>query len=171
MAVFRDDPDDYQQLDFTLMQNGATTLYYRTEILAEDVKWLIAHNYQVNNFDCSLWQNEEHMYSSFAETLRFPHYFGRNLAALEDCLSDLNVSEKGGLVLVFQRYDVFTMKVPEVAWNILDIIEMKSRHYLLFGQRLLSLVQSNDAQIKFSSLGSQHANWNQREWLNVNRGL
>lgn len=171
MAVFRDDSDDYQQLDFALMQNGATTLYYRTEILAKDVKWLIAHNYQVDNFDCAGWQNEEDMYSSFAETLEFPDYFGRNLAALNDCLSDLNISEEGGRVLVFHRYDIFTARISEVAWNILDIIEIRSRLYLLFGQRLLSLVQSDDAQIKFNSLGAQHANWNQREWLNVNRGL
>ncbi len=124
MAVFRDDSDDYQQLDFALMQNGATTLYYRTEILAEDVKWLIAHNYQVDNFDCARWQDEEDMYSSFAETLEFPDYFGRNLAALDDCLSDLNVSGESGRALVFHRYDIFTARMPEVAWNILDIIEM-----------------------------------------------
>ncbi|HEX8286880.1 MAG TPA: barstar family protein [Pyrinomonadaceae bacterium] len=97
MAVFRDDSDDHQQLDFALMQNGATTLYYRTEILAEDIKWLIAHNYQVDNFDCAKWQNEEDMYSSFAETLDFPDYFGGNLAALDDCLSDLNVSKEAVL--------------------------------------------------------------------------
>ncbi len=171
MAIFRDNTDDLQRLDFALMQNGATTLYYRTEFLAEDVRWLTAQNYQVDNFDCATWQNEEDMYSAFATTLEFPDYFGRNLAALDDCLSDLNVSEDGGRVLVFHRYDTFAVKMPEVAWNILDSIETESRRFLMFGQRLLTLVQSNDPQIKFNNLGTLHANWNQREWLNASRGL
>jgi RNAse (barnase) inhibitor barstar len=171
MAAFRDDTDDFQQLDYALLQNGSINLYYRAEFLAEDVEWLAAHNYQIDNLDCTAWQNEEDMYSAFATTLAFPDYFGRNLAALDDCLRDIEVPEKSGRVLVFHRYDAFAAKMPEVAWHVLDILEVNSRTYLLFGRRLLTLLQSNEPEIQFKSVGACPVSWNGREWLNKNRGL
>lgn len=171
MTAFRNNTDDFQRLDFELLKNGATTLYYRHAFLSEDIEWLTAHNYRIDSFDCTTWKTDEDMYAAFAMTLDFPDYFGRNLAALEDCLCDLNISEDGGRALVFHRYDAFESEMPEIAWSILDIIEIQSRLYLLFGKRLLALVQSDNPKIKFNGLGAQHANWNRREWLNTNRGL
>ncbi|HLM62072.1 MAG TPA: barstar family protein [Pyrinomonadaceae bacterium] len=171
MAAFRDDPDDFQQLDYALLQNGSINLYYRPKLLAEDVEWLATHNYQIDNFDCTAWQTEEDMYSAFATTLDFPDYFGRNLAALNDCLRDIEVPKEGGRVLVFNCYDAFAAKMPEVAWHVLDILETNSRTYLLFGRRLLTLLQSNDPEIQFKSVGACPVSWNNREWLKKNRGL
>lgn len=171
MTAFKDDTDDFQRLDFELLKNGATTLYYRPAFLSENIEWLMAHNYRIDSFDCTTWITVEDMYTAFAVTLEFPDYFGRNLDALNDCLCDLNISEDGGRALVFHRYDAFESKMTEIAWKILDIIETRSRNYLLFGKRLLALVQSDNPQIKFNGLGAQHADWNRCEWLNTNRGL
>lgn len=171
MTAFRSDSDDYQRLDYSLLQNGSVTLYYRIEFLAEDTKQLISLGYRLENFDCAVWQTEDDMYSAFADILNFPDYFGRNLNALNDCLCDLNISEEGGIALVFHCYDSFAAKMPKVAWHILDIIEIQSRHYLLFGERLLALVQSDNPQIRFDSLGARSADWNRREWLNASRDL
>jgi RNAse (barnase) inhibitor barstar len=171
MAIFRDGSNDYQRLDYALLQNGSVSLYFRPAVLDEDVEQLKTYGYRIDTFDCAAWQNEEDMFTAFAATLDFPDYFGRNLDALNDCLCDINVPEESGRVLVFHRYDAFAAKMSEVAWIVLDIIESNSRLYLLFGKRLLTLVQSDDPQIQFNGLGAQHANWNRREWLNANRDL
>jgi RNAse (barnase) inhibitor barstar len=171
MVAFRDGTDDFQQLDYALLQNGSISLYFRTEVLTEDVNWLAARGYRIDNFDCTTWHTEDDMYSAFAATLDFPDYFGRNLAALNDCLCEIEVPETSGRVLVFRRYDAFAAKMPEVAWHVLDILESNSRTYLLFGRRLLTLLQSDDPEIQFESVGARPVSWNGREWLNKNRGL
>jgi hypothetical protein len=42
---------------------------------------------------------------------------------------------------------------------------------MLFGKRLIILVQSDDPLIVFDGLGGVRATWNSREWLNKNRGV
>ncbi len=49
-------------------------------------------------------------------------------------------------------------------------IESHSRDYLLFGDRLLALAQSDDATIEFAPIGARSAKWNREECLNANRG-
>lgn len=96
MAVFRDGSDDYQRLDYALLQNGSVSLYFRPAVLAEDVEHLKTYGYRIDTFDCAAWQNEEDMFTAFATTLNFPDYFGRNLDALNDCLCDIDVPEESG---------------------------------------------------------------------------
>ncbi len=71
-----------------------------------------------------------------------------NRIAMNDCLCDLNLPENSGGALVFYCYYVFESIMSEIAWNILDIIEIQLRRYLLLWKRLLALVQSNIPQIK-----------------------
>jgi hypothetical protein len=170
MAIFRNESEDFQRLDWTLLQNGAINLYLRTELLAEDAEWLKAHNYLVDSFYCSAWGSEEDMHEALASGLEFPDYYGRNLDALNDCISDLEIPEESGRVLIFHRYDAFAAAFPRAAWVILDIIESKSRFLLLFG-RLFALVQSADPRISFEPVGARPVMWNRREWLNKSRGL
>src|SRR5687767_9078982 len=111
MSVFRDDPEEWQRLDLSLLKNGSVHLYYRPSVLEEDVEWLRAHGYRLDSFDCSKWGTEEVMHEEFANRLEFPDYYGKNLDALNDCLSEVFVPESGGRVLVFHRYDAFTANV------------------------------------------------------------
>jgi RNAse (barnase) inhibitor barstar len=171
MVTFSHESKDYQRLDWTLLQNGAVTLYLRPEILNEDLEWLRVHQYRIDTFKCSAWNSEKEMHQALASGLDFPGYYGCNLNALNDCLSDIEIPEESGRVLVFQRYDAFAAKVPDVAWAVLDIAEVNSRRFLLFGQRLLVLVQSDDPRISFEPVGGRSATWNLREWLNKSRGL
>src|SRR5258705_9217266 len=171
MVTFSHESEDFQRLDWTLLQNGAVTLYLRTEFLNEDLEWLRVHHYRVDAFDCSAWNSEQEMHQALASGLDFPDYYGRNLDALNDCLCDIGIPEESGRVLVFERYDAFAAKVPRVAWAVLDIVEINSRRLLLFGRRLLALVQSDDPRISFEPIGARSAMWNRREWLNKIRGL
>ncbi len=171
MSTFNDNAEEFQRLDYAILQNGAISMYYRAEILISDVEWLSNHGYQIDNFDCSRWYSEKEMHSKLASQLNFPGYYGRNLDALNDCLSDIEISTEGGRVLVFKRYDVFASQYPRVAWIILDLIENNSRRALLFGKRFFALIQSDDPKILFEPVGAYPIMWNPKEWSNKSRGI
>jgi hypothetical protein len=87
MAVFRN--EDMQNLDWALLQNSPVTLYYCQEILETNLAWLREHDYHVDQFDCSHWQTEKNLHEALAAQFAFPAYYGCNLDALNDCLSDI----------------------------------------------------------------------------------
>jgi len=171
MAIFRNEPEEFQRLDWMLLQNGAVTLYFRTQVLVEDVEWLKRHDYRVDSFECSIWVGESEMHEALSCRLEFPGYYGHNLDALNDCIGDTGISEEGGRALVFNRYDSFAASFPDVAWSVLDIMEINSRRLLLFGRRLIVLVQSDDPEISFAPVGGRPIIWNTRELLNTSRNL
>ena len=154
-----------------LLQNGAVGLYFRRQVLAEDIEWLKEHDYRVDTFECSVWLSESEMHEALSCGLQFPDYYGRNLAALNDGISDIEVPEEGGRVLVFNRYDSFAARVPHVAWSVLDLMEFRSRQFLLFGRRSMILVQSDDPEISLELGGGCSVMWDPREWLRSSRGL
>jgi hypothetical protein len=170
MAVFHI-PADSERLDWRLLQNGPVTLYHRLEILAEDIAWLRQHGYEVHQFHCADWPSEDAFHADVSQKLSFPDYYGRNLHALNDCMSDLPVPDAGGTVLQFNRFDLFVAGFPEFAWNILDIAAHNSWWFLMQGSRLITLLQSDDPRLKFERVGGHSVLWNTREWLDKSRGV
>ncbi|MDB6121068.1 MAG: barnase inhibitor [Pedosphaera sp.] len=169
MAFFTE--NDFERLDWRLLQNGSITLYWRTEFLEEDLQWLKGRGYRIDAFDCAKWEDETQLHRAFAESLQFPEYYGHNLDALNDCLSDLEIPESSGRVLIFQRFDMVASKMPYVAGAVLNILAGNARGFLLFGRRLIILIQSDDPKISFGPVGAQPVLWNSREWLNKDRSL
>lgn len=86
MAAFSDDPETLERLDWRLLQNGPVTVYWRPEYMREDVAWLKTHGYIVHQFDVAGWNDLARMHGEFQSKLAFPDYYGKNLAALNDCL-------------------------------------------------------------------------------------
>lgn len=170
MAAFSDDPETFQRIDWRLLQNGSVSLHYRPEVLAENAEWLAAHGYRLDEFDCTRWDSAEAMISELRENLNLECY-SLNLDALNDGLSEIEVPEESGRVIILRRYDSFAAKFPREAWVLLDIIESNARLLLLFGRRLITLLQSDDPGIEFEPVGGRPVMWNPREWLNASRGL
>ena len=109
-----------------------------------------------------------------SEKLSFPSYFGKNLNALDEVMSDLDVPAAGGLALVFLRYDEFAHGAGAahgLAEVVLNIASRTSYEFLLTGRRFVTLVQSDDPHLSFPKLGGRAPSWNWREWLNKDRGL
>ncbi len=171
MAVFGRKTGDLQKLDWQLLQNSPIILYYQASILSEDFAWFKAHGYWIDHFDCSTWNSELLLHQTLAKELNFPKWYGGNLDALNDCLSDIEIPKESGRVLVFDRYDVLASKRPQAAWQVLDIIAHKARYHLLFGRRLLALVQSDDSKIFFAEVGACPVSWNRKERARNHRGL
>jgi RNAse (barnase) inhibitor barstar len=171
VATFSLDGSDFQRVDWMLLQNGPVSLYFHHDALDSDVTWLRDHGYQVAEFDCRAWADEQAMHEAFAAKLAFPDYYGMNLDALNDCIADVDVPVDGGLVLVLERVDSFASHHRKVTQAVLDILAENARRFLLFGRRLFVLARSDDPRISFSPVGATAVSWNPKEWLDKNRGV
>ena len=179
MTTFTSDEADDQRRDWIILRDGGVALYWRPEVLKKDVDWLEEHGYSIVEFDAAKWNSEEQMHDSLRSALSFPYYYGKNLDALDECMwDDFVVPDSGGAVLVFHHYDQFA-KIGErrgsdqrnLAQVVLNILARAIRYHMLFGRRLLILVQSDDPNVRFDDLAGVSAGWNPREWLNKNRGV
>lgn len=158
-------------LDRQLLQNGPIILYFQQRILEETIEWFRQQNYEVVSFDCRQWTSREDFFSDVSQRLNFPAYFGRNLDAFNDCLSEIALPEKRGTILMFLRFETFAARHHQFAWDVLDIIATNAYRFLLDAYRLITLVQSDDPKLSFQPVGAHPVSWNPREWLNKNRGV
>jgi RNAse (barnase) inhibitor barstar len=165
MGVFRKDTDDTDKLDWYILQSTWTSLYWRKEILQEDLRWFESEKYVIVEFDCSTWMNDKIMHAQLKDKLNFPDYYGENFNALHDCLSDLNIIKKG-LVIVFKHLDSIKKTTAQA---ILDIVATEARWHLLFGDRLITLAQVDNPDYELELVGGVTPQWNGQEWLNSRR--
>jgi hypothetical protein len=170
-AAFGDLPEDRERLDWQLFQNGGVILYHKHQVLVEDAAWLNRAGYQLRELDAYGWANAAAFHEDVRRVFAFPKHYTNNLASLIDALAELEIAPGGAIAVQMRRYDRFVKVDPHLAWSVLDALETTSRRLLLTGRRLLSLVQSDDARIKFERVGAMPVNWNPREWLDSDRGL
>jgi hypothetical protein len=110
-----------------------------------------------------------------AAAFHFPDYYGRNLDALNDCMRDVVSQDYGwasnttGLALVLTGFDAFAAHCSREAQIVLDNMADHSRRAVVFGRRLMCLVQSNDPHIRFAPVGATPVMWNDAEWLDSKR--
>lgn len=137
--------------------NSAVTLYQRP---VDDIcDWLTEHGYQLVRLAAG-WDTQADFHHDIKVALDFPDYYGANLDAFNDCMRDVATYDYGasrdatGTVLVFTGYDAFARREPHAAQAILDIIAGTARFAMLFGHRMLCLVQSNDPNIGFDPVGA-----------------
>lgn len=169
MANFRNTPEDWNRLDYRLLQNGACHLYSAPIVLDEDVEWLERHGYEIARFDCTEWTDESAMHRDFAKSLAFPDSYGHNLDAFNDCLHDAIEYESSYLALRLEHFDSFARTHTREAHSLLDIIETVSRRGLLWGARLVALLQSDDAKLSLPPVGASAVMWNPREFVRSSR--
>ncbi|WP_133909462.1 barstar family protein [Actinophytocola oryzae] len=171
MPSFDLDTDLSEDRAFRLVTNGHVSLYWRHEVLDDTTTWLADHAYQLVRLDAAVWSTEADFHRHIRVALHFPDYYGDNLDAFNDCMRDVATYTYGadrnatGTVLVFTGYDAFTRHETHAAQVILDIIADQSRQAMLFGHRLMCLVQSNDPDIHFEPVGATPVDWNPAEQL------
>jgi len=175
VASWNVDAETSRAVDYLLVQNSFVTMFHGLTLLESTVAWLRAHGYDVIEFDSHTWEIDANMYDDVATRLDFPNHFGRNVSALNDCLSDVACHEYGcrpdatGLVLVMRGFDTFAAADPGTAQALLDIVADQARRAILVGHRLMCLLQSNDPQLRFADVGGTPVVWNSPEWLNAVR--
>jgi len=156
-------PDDQRRLDWLILRDGPLVLYFERSKLDEACAWFLHHSYQLAVFNCASWQSDDDFHDAISQTLKFPNYYGRNLDSLSECMRfDLDIPQESGLLLVFHHFDIFKKRFPKTSYHLLDILAEASRQYLLYGQRLITFIQSDDLTIIFEPVGAchvLHARW------------
>ena len=171
MAPFTHDESGWSRLDYTLMRDGGVVLYHSDSVLDEDVAWLRSERYVIHEFHGRRWRGEGDFHADVAKTLEFPAYYGRNLDAFNDCMGDVEVPVEGGMAILIRNVDAVDIRAGQFLPVILDILAGTTRTNLLFGRRLLTLLQSRNPAIEFPAVGAVPVMWNPREWLDSKRGL
>ena len=156
------------QKDIEILKDGPIRKYFKNRVLDEDLSWFNNNNFEIIEMNCRNWNNKN-AHKKLKDALNFPDYYGENLNAFADCLTDIYNNRYRGLVLVFRRYDDFVEESRVFAEGILDAIAKESRVGLVLGRKLIVLIQSNDPYLDFPELGGTSPSWNETEWLNENR--
>jgi RNAse (barnase) inhibitor barstar len=165
MATFNDIEEVFHRLDWSILQNGWISLYWKKSILAKDLEWFEKENYKIVDFDCKLWTDIAEMHGQLKQKLNFPDYYGKNFDALNDCLSDIEINGTGQIV-VFNHLDSIDIKTIQI---LLDVFADNSRKHILFGERLIVLAQVDSPDFKIDPVGSTTVSWNKQEWLDSKR--
>jgi RNAse (barnase) inhibitor barstar len=162
MAHFPDDINFlHGRLDWAVLQNGWSSLYCREDILEKDLLWFRDANFSVIEMDCLGWTNMDVIHASLRTALDFPDYYGNNWDALNDCLSDVAILEEG-LVVVLRHFDQVK---SEWGLHIADIFANNSRRHLLFGRKLILLMQVSSRKFELPKVGGCPVVWNAREFF------
>lgn len=167
MAVFKF-PDDQRRLGWLILRDGPFVLFFDRSKLDEACAWFLRHSYQVVAFNCTNWQSDDDFHNDISASLKFPNYYGHNLDALSECMRfDLDIPQESGLLLVFYHFDVFKKRFPKISYVLLDTLTESSRQYLLYGQRLITFIQSDNQNIVFEPVGACHimrAHWEAKHY-------
>lgn len=154
--------------DKEILGDGPICMYHDNEVLNEDFAWFSGNNFEVFNMNCQTW-TKNNFHEKIKEALFFPDYYGENLNAFDDCLNDMFDTKYRGLVLIFRNFDNLVELHRPSSEGILDSITRTSRTWLIEGQRLICLLQSNDPDLHFPELGGLTPTWNGAEWFDANR--
>jgi RNAse (barnase) inhibitor barstar len=168
MAFFKNDNNRHQRLDWNILQNGWINLYWREELLTKDIQWFQQENFKVVEIDCVRWTTKEHIHEDLKQHLDFPDYYGKNLDAFNDCLYSIDIDDTTGFVVALRN---FQHVEKSYGYQLLDILACNSRGHILFGKKLITLVQVDDPHYEVNPVGAMPVLWNPAEWLNSSRVL
>lgn len=69
-----------------------------------------------------------------ARALKFPEWFGKNWAALNDCLTDLSWLDGNGWVIIFENAKALAERKPQVFQNAVEVFQSASNHWRRAGK-------------------------------------
>lgn len=146
MPAFSTDDILGNRLDFEIARDGFVRRLRDDAALRNAEMWLRREGYRAIALDAGAWSDDKQMHIAFATGLQFPRHFGKNLDALNDCMSNVAEADYGwnasetGLVLILSGFDRFAQRLPRTADHVQDILRRQGRYAALFGNRLLTIL-------------------------------
>jgi hypothetical protein len=174
VVSFALDADIAHPLDFALIRDGGVAMYWRTSVLDDTERELASLGYDLVRMDATAW-GEAVLHRDFAASLGFPTYYGSNLNALGDCLGEVAHGDYGwdssatGLAVSVRGFAHLVRRDVDLARVVADALTKASRQALLFGHRLISLLQVDDGTTRVGPVGGFAVPWNSQEWLDSSR--
>lgn len=77
---------------------------------------------QIVTIDCSDIKTSEQLHQALAQTLKFPEYYGKNLDALFDCLTEYRQDRE----LIFQNWHALSYALKDYAEKTLYVFHEAS---------------------------------------------
>ena len=74
--------------DIEILKNGHICKYFKTAVLDEDLIWFQNNKFEMIDINLSNW-TKKNFHKKLKYSLNFPNYYGENLDAFNDCLSDM----------------------------------------------------------------------------------
>lgn len=137
-----------QRFDWSLLQNGFVHRYDTGFQLDAACARLATLGYLVHVVDGTGWRDSGDMHDALSEALSFPAYYGRNLDALSDVLSDVAAFAYGsdaasaGTVLAIRGFETIAKDDSATAAGVLDVYAGAARLAALYAHPMLCLVES-----------------------------
>ncbi len=170
MTVFSRDWSQ-ERLDYRLLQFGPMSLYYDRQKLSDDIAELETLGYRLRQLDVGRLADPGAFQGAIAALLEFPDFYGRNLDAFNDCISQIPYDWDHDLLLVLGSFDRFYARHRDFAQGVLDIMWSNAFQGQLVGFTMLTLIQSDDPRLHLSNVAPRTIYWNPREFLDSSRGL
>lgn len=165
--------DDWnERADYALLQYGAVNLFWRKPIFEESIAELKQLNYRIVKIQyttMSTFREELSLGLNWENRFGY-HPWNGNLDALNDGFFPRAATNESSTAICIEDYNLLYKEDNKLGFTLLDIIETNSRRWLLFGHRLLALIQTNDEKFKCEGIGANIAHWNRKEWFDDRSG-
>ena len=160
--------------EIELMANSSVTLFWQPEILRQTSDQLEELGYEVRTLDASHGWHRFRL--QISDLLNWELQFGYAawtgvLPALNDGLGGYPFPPNGKAALVITDFQELVRTDERSSVGVLNLLEIHSRDFLLFGQRFIILVQTDDNRFACPKIGGCSPSWNTREQMNTSRGL
>ena len=169
MSAFSLDDELNHHADFEIISRGGVSLFRNRSVMADALGELRELGYECVQLDATSW-GEPQLHTDFAAALNFPDYYGHNLNALRDCLSDVAHGEYGwtssatGLAVSILGYGDLRRRDEELALLAASILVSTTRNGLLLGHRLIWLLQVSESPLTLGPLDCIEARLDRREF-------
>lgn len=165
--------DEMDRSDWPLFRSGAVNLYRRAEVFEDAILDLITLRYRILRLRFQTipqFQNDLSLALNWQEQFGYFPWTG-NLDALNDGFRSEPFDSAEDNAVCIENFDALVKSDPTLSFALLDMIACHSRAYLLFGKRLVGLIQTNDPKFSCPGIGKSSAMWNEAEQLDRARGL
>lgn len=110
-----------------------------------------------------------------SQAIKWKEQFGHgrwagNYYQLADVLEEFPFGPSAQIALVLSGFHHFVAKSSRYARALLDIFEVAARRHLMWGNFLVVLVKTDDANYSCENLGCHGVNWCPPDWGTERRG-
>jgi len=162
-----------ERADWQLLRDGAVTLFWNKDIFHKAMNSLRDLDYRILELP---YETMPKFCESVSNSLKWKQQFGYtpwtgNLDALNDGIRGEPSASSDDTAICLSGFHNMVRDDSEWATALLDILEYQSRNYLLFGQRLIILVQTDNPNYQCKKIGGRQVQWNHEEWFDKSRGI
>jgi len=116
------------------LQDASRSGTYRAPRADEILDALRGAGFDLVRIDLASVSDKDQLLGRLASVLEFPHWFGQNWDALEDCLTDLSWRARDRYVLLIEGFQNLRARRPDDFGVLLDILSSSAQYWSEHGR-------------------------------------